>query len=145
MHTVAKILGVFDKAKSGQPFVTKKGDPYKKANVNFAGLEGKIVSVAIWQGETCEVGDEYEGIVESREYEGKTYYSFSGKKKEDKNAVEIAALKFSLQNAHRKIDEIVSFLKEKPWLKPVQTPLPPEVKAAQVETADEINPEDIPF
>lgn len=149
-YIISKVLGVYSKGKDGQEYRTKKGDPYRKANVHFNEEGEKIIGVFLWDNQACEVGDEYEGTIESREYEGKTYYSFNGKKKEDKYLVEIAALKFSLANANRKIDEIVSFLKEKPWLSPsIQstqvTSLPPIVKAAQVETADVINAEDIPF
>lgn len=119
---IIQIISVYDKDREGNPLRTKKGDQYRKATVKFDGDE-RMIGIFLWDNSTLQVGDEFDGTIESQESNGKTYFTFKGTKRVDKNAEEIAQLKFSLANTNRKLDEIVTYLKEKPWLKvpPVET------------------------
>ncbi len=119
-YTISKVISVFDKDKNGNLLRTKKGDTYRKATVNFEEEGEKMIGLFLWGNSDAQAGFEYEGIIEPQEYNGKTYLTFKGEQKVDKKDEEIAQLKFSLANAHAKIDNIVGYLKEKPWLKPVQ-------------------------
>lgn len=114
---------VYDKDKDGNQYRSKKnGDAYKIATVMFA-EDPRSVRLFLWGNATCEIGYQYEGIIKEEMYNEKMTYTFAGERKVDKNAAEIEQLKFSLANTNRKLDEIVTYLKEKPWLKvpPVET------------------------
>lgn len=108
---------IFDKGKDGQLYRSKKnGDPFKIATVTFA-EDSRQCRLFLWGNATCEVGYQYEGTIKEEMYNEKMTYTFVGEQKVDKKSEEIAQLEFSLANAHQKIDEVVKYLKEKPWLK----------------------------
>jgi hypothetical protein len=113
---INQIVGMFDKSKDGKPFVTQYGKPYKKATVKFVETGEKLVSMPVWSGQKDPiVGDMVEGEITEREWKGNKYYDFKADKKDDKAALEVAQLKFSIANTNRKLDSLtVLFYKEFP-------------------------------
>lgn len=111
--TVNKIVGVYDKSKDGKAFVTKTGKPYKKATVTFTETGEKLVTVMVWTGQTCDVGQVFEGEITEREWNGNKYYDLKVVSEKDKQADELAKIKFSLAKHDSQIKDIISFLKEK--------------------------------
>lgn len=162
-YTINTILGINTTKKDGTPLITKTGKPYKRASVKFAEDPEKIVTLMVWDGDPDPVvGGTLEGSIESREYNGNTYYDFKGT---PKSAVgkKAAELEFSLKNLQRKQDQIIAFLKEKfppegAGLTSAGTKVPDFVpstpeQAAEFEQkmdayenkSEDVTPEDIPF
>lgn len=109
--TVKKIVGTYDKTKDGKPFLTKQGKPYSKSTVTFEETGEKLVTVMVWSGQTCNEKQVFDGEIVEREWQGKKYYDLKVVNEKQKQADELAQIKFSITNIHRKIDEIVAQIK----------------------------------
>jgi adenylate cyclase class IV len=115
-YIVTKVIGVYDKKKDGSEYRSAKtGDVYKMASVNFND-KPEIVRVFVWGNQTIEVDMQYSGEIETGEYNGKPQYTFKGSQVVDKNVERMAKIEFSIANTNQKLDEIIKYLKTKPWI-----------------------------
>ncbi len=114
--TISQILGTYDKTKDGTPLIIKSGKqvgkPYQKANVKFTETGDKVVSMNIWSGNKCEIGQIMEGDITEREWQGKKYYDFKAINKDTKQEMEIGQIKFSLAKHDMQIKEIQEFIRQ---------------------------------
>lgn len=111
--TVKKIVGTYDKSKDGKPFLTKQGKPYSKSTVTFEETGEKLVTVMVWSGQTCNEGQVFDGEIAEREWQGKKYYDLKVVNEKEKLATELAQIKFSIANLHRKVGEIMGIINMK--------------------------------
>ncbi len=140
--TIKTVLGMYDKTKDGTPLVIKSGKaigkPYQKANVTFIETGEKVVSMNVWSGNKCEVGQVMEGDIAEREWQGKKYYDFKAINKEAKHDMELGQIKFALAKHDTQIKDIQEFLK---------TTFPVELKKMadkkELDTKGYVYPEDI--
>ena len=163
--TISKIVAVYDKSSKGVAYVAKNGKPYKKATLKFVETGEKLVGANQWDGELFKEGQELDGEIETREYNGKQYFDLKVASKKTIEASKLAQLEFTVAKHDFQLKQVIE------WMKKHSTPATPmpnfdvdskgkevgtktvsrpvlngsDVKVEVPDDIDDIDPNDIPF
>lgn len=108
---IIKKLIVSDKSKDGTPFVSKKGQPYKKVNLSD-GSKWYSCFQGAWNSSWSE-GQEIEVEVEAKEYNGKTFYNIKAPQRSGGFGGNTQALEGLLGSIDTKLSTLIELLKGK--------------------------------